>query len=469
MSKSLLCSILSLIIINAFAYAGDWPQQAHDARRSGFTSEEIHPPYKVAWKHNFLPEQPARRTQAIVYQDKVFVGTQQGTMYCFNAKTGEVLWKYPGDGSIQHSAACGDNKVFFTSLDGYVYALHAESGQLAWKTATDAAFTVAPCLSDDLVLVGNRRGTFFALRQSIGAIAWQKKMDAPVLNSAAYHDGVVYFGTEDMHMNALDATNGEKKWVSDKLYGMTFKDYHPVIHKGYVLIRPMTSYEADIYAGYSPYGGWPDDLPGGWWAVWTEATKPLPNFKQRYDLATMERSGRMPEMLMAAQEPVIEHFTKNPSDQDLFVLDIKTGKQAFVAPHFRVHSIHGAITPPVEDISGTLIVPWVHINNCWARYDVEKNRIVEFIIPPRPTNADENVNVSCGGRYVYVFHTQEANANHTGIYDLQEKAWRDNPSPGVTWYDNLQSGNQPVSIGAGHYYHILFYTLVAKTSQGEAK
>jgi hypothetical protein len=464
--------LLFTIVLTIFvfrAYAGDWPQQAHDARRSGFTSEEIHPPYKVAWRHPFLPERPARRTQPIIYQGKVYVGTQQGTMYCFDAKTGEVLWKYPGAGSIQHSAACANGKVFFTSLDGNVYALDAATGERKWQTPTGSALTVTPCLTDDLVLVGSRRGTFFALRQTVGTVAWSKEMGAPILNSAAYDEGVVYFGTEDMHMHALNTANGDEKWVSEKLYGMSFKDYHPVIHKGYVLIRPMTSYEADIYAGYSPYGSWPDDLPGGWWAVWTEAPKPLPNFRQRYDLATMERAGRMPQMLLAAQEPVIEHFTKNPSDQDLFVLDTKTGKQAFVAPHFRVNSMHGAVTPPCEDISGTLIVPWVHLNQCWARYDIEKNRLVEFIIPPTPTNADENMNVSCGGRYVYIFHTQEGNANHTGIYDLREKAWRDNPSPGVKWYDNLQSGNHPVSIAAGHYYHILFYTLVARTSQEGAK
>jgi hypothetical protein len=34
----------------------DWPQYQHDARRSGFTAEEVHPPYKVAWRQCFLPK-----------------------------------------------------------------------------------------------------------------------------------------------------------------------------------------------------------------------------------------------------------------------------------------------------------------------------------------------------------------------------------------------------------------------------
>jgi glucose dehydrogenase len=459
---------LGIVFVAAALLAGvavgaDWPQHQHDAARTGFTTEEIPPPHKIVWTYNFLPERPARRTQAVVYDGKVFVGTQQGTMYCFDAATGTIAWQYRGAGSIQHSAAGADGKVFFSSLDGHIYAVNIDGGELAWKTPTDAGFSVAPLIADGKIFAGNRRGTFFALDPADGSILWERKMGEPILNSAAYGDGLVYFGTEDMRVHALYAQTGKIKWSSEQVAGMTFKDNHPVVHKGYVLIRPMTSFEADIYDGYSAYGGWPDDLPGGWWAVWTQAPAPLPNFKERYEAATRERAGEMPAMLLAAQEPVIEHFTKNPSEQDMFVLDAKTGKQPFVPPHFRVNSIHGPVTPPVLDAEGTLIVPWVHINNCWGRYDIERNRMVEFIIPPKPTNADNTVNISCGGRYVYIFHCTEGNAQYTGIYDLKAKKFHDFPAARVPWYDALESGSNPVSIGAGHYYHIYFWTLIART------
>jgi len=458
-------AVLCLTFSTGEVIGAYWPQYQCNANRSGYTPEEIHPPYKMAWKHNFLPERPARRTQAIVYQGRVYVGTQQGTMYCFDADNGEIVWKYPDAGSIQHSAGCGEGKVVFTSLDGCVYALDAGTGQEVWKKQTDAGFTVAPLIVDGKVCVGNRRGTFYAFGLDKGEVVWKTDIGEPILNSAAYGDGRVYFGSEAMYMYALDAENGKQLWQSKKLRGMSFKDYSPVFHKGRVFVRPMTSFEANIYAGYSQYGGWPDDLPGGWWAVWTSAPKPLPNFKTRWQAATMERAGQMPRMLTDAQKPVIEHFKNNPSDQDLFILDAKTGEEAQIAPHFRVNSMHGAVTPPVEDYEGKLIMPWVHLNQCWSRYDVESNRLTEFILPPHPTNADENMNVSCGGRYVYIFHCQEGNANHTGIYDLKEKQWHQNPGAGVNWYDNNQSGANPVSIGEGHYYHILFYTLVARTSE----
>lgn len=245
------------------------------------------------------------------------------------------------------------------------------------------------------------------------------------------------------------------------------KDYHPIVHKGYVIVRPMTSFEADIYTGrYSKYGGWPkSSLPGGWRPMWSYAPKGYKNFNQLYEEAKEERAGRMPPKLLKAQEAVINHFKEMPEDQDMFVLDAKTGKIALIPPHFRVNTMHGPVTPPAEDMDGHLIVPWVHINHCWGRYDIKRNRIVELLIPPRPTNADENLNVSCGGRYVFIFHCEEGNANYTGVYDLKEKKWTQVGCP-VPWYDNIQSGGNPVSIAYGKFFHILYYTLVARTTEG---
>jgi hypothetical protein len=445
----------------------DWPQYQHDARHSGFTTEEVHPPYKVAWKHCFLPDRVARRVQAIIYAHRVFVGTQHGDVYCFDADTGEALWKYEAAGSIQHSAGCADGIVFFGSLDGCVYALDCRSGERVWNTQTDGPFTVAPLLAEGKVLMGNHRGTFLALDQKTGEVEWQHEIDAPILNTAAYDAGKVLFGGEDVKVYALDAETGEQLWVSDQLWGMSMKDYCPVVHRGRVIVRPMASFEAEIYTGiHGRYGSWPNALPGGWWPVWG-AGKWRKGFEERYEEALEERAGKMPVKLLEAQEAVIRHYEEMPEDQDMFVLDADTGEIALIPPHFRVQAMHGPVTPPVEDIDGYLIVPWVHINHCWARYDIEENRLVEFMIPPRPTNADENLNVSCGGRYVFIFHCQEGNANYTGVYDLRERTWNSVNVPGdnVTWYDNIQSGANPVSIAYGKFLHILFDTLIVKEGE----
>ena len=447
----------------------NWSQYQHDARHSGFTSEEVTPPYKLAWKHCFLPERVARRVQAIIYEHRVFIGTQQGNVYCFDLDTGQVLWKHEDSGSIQHSVGCAGGKVFFGSLDGCIYALNHETGKQLWKIQTVGPFTVAPLLAEGKVFMGNHRGVFYALDQVTGDMVWQYDIHAPILNTAAYDNGKVFFGGEDIRIYALNAETGDQIWVSEQLWGMSMKDYCPVVHKGHVIVRPMTSFEAEIYTGvHGKYGSWPNSLPGGWWPVWGPG-KWGKGFEERYQEAVEERSGKMPLKLLEAQEAVIQHYQEMPEDQDMFVLDAETGKIALIPPHFRVNAMHGPVTPPAEDVDGYLIVPWVHINHCWARYDIAKNRLVELLIPPRPTNADENLNVSCGGRYVFIFHCEEGNANYTGVYDLRKREWNSINTPGdnVTWYDNIQSGGNPASIACSKFLHILFDTLVVKTTREE--
>lgn len=299
-------AVLGVLVFLVPEFAADWPQYQHDARRSGFTTEEIHPPYNVAWQHCFLPERPARRTQAIVYQGSVYVGTQQGVMHCLDVATGKERWAFKGAGSIQHSCGCADGKVFFGSLDGCVYALDSKTGRLLWKRQTDAGFTVAPLLADGKVLMGNRRGTFFALDQATGRVVWKHKIDAPIFNTAATDNDRVFLGGEDIRVYALDIKTGKRLWVSDQLWGMSMKDYCPMVHKGYVIVRPMTSFEADLYTGryrkgksIKARGGWNCvPYPGGWYPDWG-------GFPLLYEEAKQERAGKMPQRLLKAQVPLI--------------------------------------------------------------------------------------------------------------------------------------------------------------------
>jgi len=48
--------------------------------------------------------------------------------------------------------------------------------------------------------------------QDISKPVWTFKVDGPVLSSAALAEGMVYFGSDDRNLYALDAQSGQKKW-----------------------------------------------------------------------------------------------------------------------------------------------------------------------------------------------------------------------------------------------------------------
>jgi len=242
----------------------DWPQVQRDPQRTGYSPETLGTNIQVAWTHRFWPEKVYPQVQAIVYQGRVFVGTEMGNMYAFDAKTGTQLWKFTAGGSILASVAAGNYRVFFGAMDGAIYALDANTGALVWKSNLLGrhGFSTAPVLADNKVMLGGRNGVFYALDPNDGRTLWQYDVGTPILQTAASNNGRVFFGAMNMYVYAINTTDGTLAWKSEKVDGMAFKDYWPVVYQGKVLVRAMAKGK-NFYAFDEDTGAETITLPEG--------------------------------------------------------------------------------------------------------------------------------------------------------------------------------------------------------------
>jgi outer membrane protein assembly factor BamB len=93
------------------------------------------------------------------YADGKFVrgGTDDNTLYCFDAKNGKVLWKYAADtlGYFCTGTAIGYDIVYAPNKDGYIYAINLSDGKLAWryKGPGTMIFPGTPTVADGKVYV----------------------------------------------------------------------------------------------------------------------------------------------------------------------------------------------------------------------------------------------------------------------------------------------------------------------------
>jgi hypothetical protein len=62
------------------------------------------------------------RSSPAVADGKVYVGSEDGCVYCLNASTGEKIWSYTTGGNVNSSPAVADGKVYVGSYDYNVYA-----------------------------------------------------------------------------------------------------------------------------------------------------------------------------------------------------------------------------------------------------------------------------------------------------------------------------------------------------------
>ena len=94
-------------------------------------------------------------------------------------------------------------------------------GELKWVFSTGAPIHSSPAVADGIVYVGSRDFKLYALDVATGAKRWEYKTGSWVESSPAIVNGVVYFGSNNGRLHALDAYSGEKLW--------DFKIKYPII------------------------------------------------------------------------------------------------------------------------------------------------------------------------------------------------------------------------------------------------
>ena len=88
--------------------------------------------------------------------------------------------------------------------------------QLKWKYQTNGAIYSSPSIENNIVYIGSDDGNIYALDAITGAFKWKYPIASPgylsVACSPAVVDGIVYIGSGDKNLYALDENTGALKW-----------------------------------------------------------------------------------------------------------------------------------------------------------------------------------------------------------------------------------------------------------------
>jgi len=82
----------------------------------------------------------------------------------------------------------------------------------SWPFDGDEFVWSSPAVADGVVFVGSYDGILYALNASTGAKIWQRRTGGPIWSSPAVAGGVVFVGSDDGNLYALNAATGAKLW-----------------------------------------------------------------------------------------------------------------------------------------------------------------------------------------------------------------------------------------------------------------
>jgi outer membrane protein assembly factor BamB len=153
------------------------------------------PPLSPCW-----PDQPKMHFDAgyepVVAGQRLFVGSSHdNSVTAYDTQTGAEVWTYFVDAPVRFSPLAWQDKLYFVCDDGYLYCLNAQSGSLLWR------FRGGP---SDRKILGNER-----------LISMWPARGAPVIVEDKIYFTAGIWPFMGIFLHALEAETGKLVWTND--------------------------------------------------------------------------------------------------------------------------------------------------------------------------------------------------------------------------------------------------------------
>jgi polyvinyl alcohol dehydrogenase (cytochrome) len=200
------------------------------------------PKLQVKWAFGF-PTGTTAYGQPTVVGGRLFIGSNDGTIYGLDARSGCVYWQFQASALVRDAAVVGpDNRVYIGDLESHFYALDGETGKLIWQRKVDnqpfTRITGTAKLHDGILYVPiasqeenaganpqypccTFRGNVMALRAKDGSVVWKSYTSPEPKPTGKSKTGVQFYGPSG-------ATIWSSPTIDDKrklLYVMTGNGY----------------------------------------------------------------------------------------------------------------------------------------------------------------------------------------------------------------------------------------------------
>jgi outer membrane protein assembly factor BamB len=146
----------------------------------------------------------------------VVVGSEDGNLYAYNARTGEPRAGFPfaAEDKIWSTPVIEDGVIYFGSHDKYIYAVSLSDGTLKWKFLTEGAVAGRPLLFRDMVIAGSFDKKLYAINTKDGRKVWDFLGDNWFWAGAVANGRTIFAPSMDGNIYALDRA-GNLSWKYD--------------------------------------------------------------------------------------------------------------------------------------------------------------------------------------------------------------------------------------------------------------
>jgi outer membrane protein assembly factor BamB len=201
-----------------------WPTYGYDTARTRFAPDfRIRPPFRELYRvraHSLIEFPP------VVAYGLFYFGTNAGRFLAVDVETGEIAWEKQYKRCTASSPVVGDGIVYQPLMvpnpcrdaardqPGYMIAFDARSGRELWRFRA-GAIESSPLLVDGLLYFGSWDHNVYAVNAKTGRKRWSFETGDEVKGAPAYSGGKIFVGSYDGKVYALDARTGDLRWETE--------------------------------------------------------------------------------------------------------------------------------------------------------------------------------------------------------------------------------------------------------------
>lgn len=195
------------------------------------------PSYEVNKRYRMVSETWRRSLGVGIYSapaydgKSVYVGDDEGNMYCLDAKKGTIKWKTNVGSRINSTPVVTDGCVIFGETGGSVVSLSTKDGRIVRRyflnydnNAVMGCPVLASVNGKKAVLIGGN-GHFYAFDAKTLTKLWDTKIQGYCVSRPCVYGNKVYFGAWGCFFYALNLTDGAVAWKWSN--GTTNDKYSP--------------------------------------------------------------------------------------------------------------------------------------------------------------------------------------------------------------------------------------------------
>ncbi len=211
-----------------------WPTYGYDPERTHAAGDFKHrPPFKRLW---VLPASHFLEYPPVVAYGRVYLPQQKGRFFAINPENGNILWSksrrrcspssplaYRGlvYQAYMHKLPCAKHAP---GARGYVIAMRPLGGREVWRFHA-GAIESSPLAVNGLLYFGSWDRRVYALNARTGKKRWSYETDDRIVGAPAYLNGTIFIGTNGGHLYALNARTGNLRWRAASFTRLGRREY----------------------------------------------------------------------------------------------------------------------------------------------------------------------------------------------------------------------------------------------------